>query len=166
LITKYNLISLSRTRLTWISDWVEFLSKSRTSLCINIYNLTCWVEFGRVEISVVSNKNFGPRDVESHIIYIRDVEFTCQNMRITLGLKLDHRWNIRSFILTFLPWPISQSVKLISDNIWIGLVLWHRLDVYNKKLSIHNKCAWVGMHQWLWKVHNGSILSIELFVGN
>jgi hypothetical protein len=42
---------------------------------------------------------------------------------------------------------ISQSVKLISDNIWIGLVLWHRLDVYNKKLSIHNKCAWVGIHQ-------------------
>ena len=32
---------------------------------------------------------------------------------------------------------ISQSVKLISDNIWIGLV-WHRLDVYNQKLSIHN----------------------------
>jgi hypothetical protein len=32
---------------------------------------------------------------------------------------------------------ISQSVKLISDNIWIGLVLWHRLDVYNQKLSIH-----------------------------
>ena len=32
---------------------------------------------------------------------------------------------------------ISQSVKLISDNILIGLVLWHRLDVYNKKLSIH-----------------------------
>jgi hypothetical protein len=22
----------------------------------------------------------------------------------------------------------SQSVKLISDNIWIGLVLWHRLN--------------------------------------
>ena len=61
---------------------------------------------------------------------------------------------------------ISQSVKLISDNIWIGLVLWHRLDVYNQKLSIHNKCAWVGIHQWLWKVHKGSVLSIELFVGN
>jgi hypothetical protein len=37
---------------------------------------------------------------------------------------------------------ISQSVKLINDIIWIGLVLWHRLDVYNQKLSIHNKCAW------------------------
>jgi hypothetical protein len=56
---------------------------------------------------------------------------------------------------------ISQSVKLISDNIWIALVLWHRLDVYNEKLSIHNKCAWVGKHQWLWKVHNGSVLSIQ-----
>ena len=31
---------MSRTRLTRISGWVEFLSKSRTSLCINIYNLT------------------------------------------------------------------------------------------------------------------------------
>jgi hypothetical protein len=40
---------------------------------------------------------------------------------------------------------ISQSVRLISDNIWIGLVLWHRLDVYNKKLLIRNKCAWVGI---------------------
>ena len=60
---------------------------------------------------------------------------------------------------------ISQSVKLISDNIWIVLVLWHRLDVYNQKLSIHFKCTWVGIHQWLWKVHNGSILSIEFFVG-
>jgi hypothetical protein len=42
----------------------------------------------------------------------------------------------------------------------------HRLDVYNQKLSIHNKCAWVGIHQLLWKVHKGSVLSIELFVGN
>jgi hypothetical protein len=61
---------------------------------------------------------------------------------------------------------ISQSVKLISDNIWIGLVIWHRLDVYNQQLSVHNKCAWVGIHQWLWKVHKGNVLSIELFVGN
>ena len=36
----YNLLSLSQTRLTRISGRVEFLSKSRTSLCINIYNLT------------------------------------------------------------------------------------------------------------------------------
>jgi hypothetical protein len=36
---------------------------------------------------------------------------------------------------------ISQSVKLISDNIWIGLVLWHSLDVYNQILSIHNISA-------------------------
>ena len=40
---------------------------------------------------------------------------------------------------------ISQSVKLISDNIWNGLVLWHRLDVYNQKLSIHDKCR-LGRH--------------------
>ena len=37
---KYSWLSLSRIRLTRISGWVEFLSKSRTSLCINIYNLT------------------------------------------------------------------------------------------------------------------------------
>jgi hypothetical protein len=36
----YSWLSLSRTRLTWIFGWVEFLSKSRTSLCINIYNFT------------------------------------------------------------------------------------------------------------------------------
>ena len=36
----YSWLSLSRTRLTRISGWVKFLSKSRTSLCINIYNLT------------------------------------------------------------------------------------------------------------------------------
>ena len=36
----YSWLSLSQTRLTRISGWVEFLSKSRTSLCINIYNLT------------------------------------------------------------------------------------------------------------------------------
>jgi hypothetical protein len=39
-VYKYSWLSLSRTRLTRISGWVEFLSKSRTSLCINIYNLT------------------------------------------------------------------------------------------------------------------------------
>ena len=36
----YSWLSLSRTRLTRISVRVKFLSKSRTSLCINIYNLT------------------------------------------------------------------------------------------------------------------------------
>jgi hypothetical protein len=36
----YSWLSLSRTRLTRISGWIEFLLKSRTSLCINIYNLT------------------------------------------------------------------------------------------------------------------------------
>ena len=36
----YSWLSLSRTRLTQISGWVEFLSKSQTSFCINIYNLT------------------------------------------------------------------------------------------------------------------------------
>jgi len=39
---------------------------------------------------------------------------------------------------------ISQSVKLISGNIWIGLVLWHKLDVYNQKLLIHNIISALG----------------------
>jgi hypothetical protein len=36
----YSWFSLSRIGLTRISGWVKFLSKSQTSLCINIYNLT------------------------------------------------------------------------------------------------------------------------------
>jgi hypothetical protein len=36
----YSWLSLSPTWLARISGWVKFLSKSRTSLCINIYNLT------------------------------------------------------------------------------------------------------------------------------
>jgi hypothetical protein len=36
----YSWLSLFRIRLTRISGWVKFLSKSWTSLCINIYNLT------------------------------------------------------------------------------------------------------------------------------
>ena len=38
--TTYSWLSLSRTRLTRISGWVELLSKSWTLLCINIYNFT------------------------------------------------------------------------------------------------------------------------------
>jgi hypothetical protein len=38
---------------------------------------------------------------------------------------------ILHFYLRLFHMFISQSVKLISDNIWIGLVLWHRLDVYD-----------------------------------
>ena len=40
IFSNYSWLSLSRIRLTRISGWVEFLSKSRTSLCINIYKLT------------------------------------------------------------------------------------------------------------------------------
>ena len=69
---------------------------------------------------------------------------------IKIGSQVKH-W-LWHFYLRLFHMFISQSVKLISDNIWIGLILWHRLDVYNQKLSIHNKCAWVGIHQWLWKL--------------
>jgi hypothetical protein len=37
---KYWSFAKFHSRLTRISRWVEFLSKSQTSLCINIYNLT------------------------------------------------------------------------------------------------------------------------------
>jgi hypothetical protein len=86
-------------------------------------------------------------------------------LEIKIGSQVKH--SVIAFdIFTLGYFTCLLSVKLISDNIWIGLVLWHRLNVYNQKLSIHNKCAWVGIHQWLWKVHNGSVLFIELFVGN
>jgi hypothetical protein len=39
-------------------------------------------------------------------------------------------------------------------------------NVYNNKLSIYNNCAWVSIHQWMWKLHNRSVSSIDLFVGN
>jgi hypothetical protein len=156
-----SLLSLSRTRLTRICGWVEFLSKFRTSLCINIYNFT------PVESNSDESK-FRLSRIKVLVLRCRKPYYLHSLSRIYLskhvyyfGIKIGSHFYLRLFHMF-----ISQSVKLISDNIWIALVLWHRLDVYNEKLSIHNKCAWVGKHQWLWKVHNGSVLSIELFVGN
>ena len=51
---------MSRTRLTWISGWVEFWSKSRTSLCINIYNLT----------PVESNSDESKFRLSKHVYYL------------------------------------------------------------------------------------------------
>ena len=56
----YSWLSLSRTRLTQISGWVNFLSKSRTSLCINIYNLT----------PVESNSDESKFRLSKHVYYL------------------------------------------------------------------------------------------------
>ena len=162
----YSWLSLSRTRLTRISGWVEFLSKSRTLLCINIYNLTPdESKFRLSRIKVLVPRCRKPYHLHSlSQIYLSKLVYY---LGIKIGSQVTHRsLTLWQFYLWLFHMFISQSVKLISDNIWIGLVLWHMLDVYNQKLSIHNKCAWVGIHQWLWKVHNGSVLMIELFVGN
>ena len=169
----YSWLSLSRTRLTRISGWVEFLSKFRTSLCINIYNLTpvesnsneTKFQLSRIKVLVPSCLLFVVclfTFVKSNLP-VKTCVLPWDSNRIT-GETSSH-WLWHFYLRLFLMF-ISQSVKLFSDNIWIGLALWHRLDVYNHKLSIYNKCAWVGIHQWLWKVHKGNVLSIELFVGN
>jgi hypothetical protein len=150
--------------------WVEFLSKSRTSLCINIYNLTpvesnsdeSKFRLSRIKVFVLRCRKPYYLHSLSRIYLSKHVYY----LGIKIGSQVKHLVIDWHFYLRLFHMFISQSVKLISDNIWIGLVLWHRLDAYNQKLSIHNKCAWVGIHQWLWKVHKGSILSIELFVRN
>ena len=145
--------------------WVEFLSKSRTSLCINIYNLTpveSKFRLSRIKVLVLRCRKHYFLHSLSRIYLSKHVYY----LGIKIGSQVKHPVIDWHFYLRLFHMFISQSVKLISDNIWIGLVLWHRLDVYNQKLSIHNKFAWVGIHQWLWKVHKGSVLSIKLFVRN
>ena len=169
-VTNYSWLSLSRIRWTRISGWVEFLSKSRTLLCINIYNLTpvesnsdeSKFRLSRIKVLVPRCKKPYYLHSLSQIYLSKHVYY----LGIKIGSQVKHPVIDWHFYLMLFHMFISQSVKLISDNVWIGLVLWHRLDVYNQKLSVHNKCAWVGILQWLWKVHKGSVLSIELFVGN
>jgi hypothetical protein len=159
---KYSWLSLSRTRLTQISGWGKFLSRLQTSLCINIYNLTP-VESNSDEskFRLSRIKVLIPRCRKPYYLHSLSRIYLSKHVYY-LGItgETSGHW-LWHFYLRLFHMFISQSVKLISDNIWIGLVLWHRLDVYNQKVSIHNKCAWVGIHQWLWKV-----LSIELFVEN
>jgi hypothetical protein len=74
----YSWLSLSRTRLTRISGWVEFLSKSRTSLCINIYNLANIFEWcvyffngSRKRRSYCKYRNkFSKLRIRNHIEYV------------------------------------------------------------------------------------------------
>ena len=130
---------MSRIRLTRISGWVEFLSKSRTSLCINIYNLTpveSKFQLSRIKVLV-------PRCKKPYYLHSLSRNYLSKHvyyLGIKIGSQVKHPVIEWHFYLRLFHMFISQSVKLISDNIWIGLVLWHRLDVYNQKLSIHNKC--------------------------
>ena len=83
--------------------WLEFLSKSRTSLCINIYNLTP-VESNSDEskFRLSRIKVLVPRCRKPY--YWHSISQIYQSKHVYyLVLKLDHRWNIRSLTLTFLP---------------------------------------------------------------
>ena len=145
----YSWLSLSRTRLTQISGWVEFLSKSWTSLCINIYNLTpvelnsdeSKFRLSRIQVLV-------PRCRKPYYLHSLSRIYLSKHVYY-LGLKIEsqvkHCHWLWHFYLRLFHMFISQSVTLISNNIWVGLVLWHRLDVYNQKLLIHNKCR-LGRH--------------------
>ena len=97
----YSWLSLSRIRLTRISGWVEFLS--RTSLCINIYNLTP-VELNSDEskFRLSRIKVLVPRCKKPYYLHSLSQIYLSKHVYY-LGIKIDHRWNIRSLNLTFLP---------------------------------------------------------------
>ena len=169
-IFNYSWLSLSRTRLTRISGLVEFLSKSQTSLCINIYNLTP-VESNSDESKFLLSriKVLVPRCRKPYYLHSLSQIYLSKHvyyLRIKIGSQVKHPIiDFDIFTLGYFTCLFQQSVKLISDNTNVFELAWYydtRLSVYNQILSIHNKCAWVGIHQWLWKVHNGSVLSIEL----
>jgi hypothetical protein len=95
----YSWLSLSRTRLTRISGWVEFLSKSRTLLCINLYNLTpveSKFRLSRIKVLV-------PRCRKPYYLHSLSRIYLSKHVYY-LGIKIwYHRWNIQSLTLTFLP---------------------------------------------------------------
>ena len=134
-IVSYSWLSLSRTRLTRIFGWVEFLSKSRTSLCINIYNLTP-VESNSDELKfrLSQIKVLVPRCRKPYYLHSLSQIYLSKHvyyLGLKIGSQVKHPVIDWHFYLRLFHMFISQSVKLISDNIWIGLVLWHRLDEYN-----------------------------------
>jgi hypothetical protein len=112
-ISMYSWLSLSRTRLTRISGWVEFLSKfkSRTSLCINIYNLT----------SVESNSD--------------ESKFQLSRIKVLVP-RCRKPYYLHSLSQIYL----SKHVHYL--GLKIGSQVKHPVIdfVYNQKLSIHNKC--------------------------
>jgi uncharacterized protein involved in cysteine biosynthesis len=96
---------------TRISGWVEFLSKSRTSLCINIYNFT------PVESNSDESK-FRLSRVNNTAFYISGPKLLFETTEIsTRPNSTQQEWNyiylyttknIRSLTLTFLPQAISH----------------------------------------------------------
>ena len=142
---------MSRTWLTRIFGRVEFLSKFRTSLCINIYNLTP-VESNSDESKFRLSRIIVlvPRCRKPYYLHSLSRIYLSKHgyyLGMKIGSQVKHPviawpWH---FYLRLFHMFISQSVKLISGNIWIGLVLWHRLDVYNQKLSIHNIISVLGL---------------------
>ena len=121
--TMYSWLSLSRTRLTRISGWVEFLSKFRTSLCINIYNLT------PVESNLDESK-FRLSWIKVLILRCRKPYYLHSLSQIYLskhvyylGIKIGEtgetsgHW-LWHFYLRLFHMFISQSVKLIFALAW------------------------------------------------
>ena len=114
----YSWLSLSRTRLTRISSWVKFLSKSRTSLCINIYNLTpvesnsdeSKLRLSRIKVLVPRCRKPYYLHTLSQIYLSKHVYY----LGIKIGLQVKHPvidfWH---FYLRLFHMFISQSVKLI-----------------------------------------------------
>ena len=80
----YSWLSLSRTRLTQIFSWVKFLSKSRTSLCINIYNLTpveSKFRLSRIKVLV-------PRCRKPYYLHSLSRNYLSKHVYYLLGIKI------------------------------------------------------------------------------
>jgi hypothetical protein len=125
-IKNYRFI-ISALGSAYINDYEKYTKETGKFDLTNVNNMAFYISgpkllFETTEISTHPNST----QQESNYIYL---------------------YTIWHFYLRLFHMFISQSVKLISDNVWIGLILWHRLDVYNQKLSVHNKCAWFGIHQ-------------------
>ena len=101
--SKYSWLSLSRIRLTRISGWVEFLSKSRTSLCINIYNLTP-VESNSDEskFRLSRIKVLVPRCRKPYYLHSFSQIYLSKHVYY-LGIKIGSQVKHPSLNLTFLP---------------------------------------------------------------
>jgi hypothetical protein len=119
-------------------------------LCINIYNLTP-VESNSDEskFRLSRIKVLVPRCRKPYYLHSLSRIYLSKHVYY-LGLKIGSQVkhpviDFDVFTLGYFTCFFHNLVKLIRDNIWIGLVLWHRLDVYNQKLSIHNKCC-LGQH--------------------
>ena len=116
-IHTYSWLSLSRTRLTRISGWVEFLLKSRTSLCINIYNLTpvelnldeSKFRLSRIKVLVLRCRKPYYLQSLSRIYLSKHVYY----LGIKIGSQVKHP--VIDFDIFTLDMFISQSVKFFES---------------------------------------------------